>query len=76
MTVTLYITQRERLAACAFRAGETLAEIAAILGVTTEEAAAWLDSPRIDEACQGVTRSDTHRNTTKTKQRKTKKVER
>jgi hypothetical protein len=57
------VSQRERQAATAFRCGEPITEIAACLGVSVTDAEAWLDSDRLAEVCQTITRSDTHRNT-------------
>lgn len=63
-------SSRERQAATAFRCGESITEIAACLGVSVTDAEAWLDSNRLPEVCQTITRSDTHRNTTRSKKKK------
>jgi predicted ArsR family transcriptional regulator len=58
VTTTLRITQRERQAAQAFRAGDTINEIAAVLGTTAEQANEWLDSPRLAEVCLAMRQHD------------------
>ncbi len=69
-TRSVRVTQRERQAATAFRCGEPIAEIAACLGVSIVDAETWLDSDRVGEVCQTITRSDTHRNTTRAKKKR------
>lgn len=57
-TRTFTVTQRERQAARAFRAGDTLEEIAAVLGTTPAEADAWIDSPRFADVCLAMKQHD------------------